>query len=1061
MKHKFTLVLLSLLLGLQCMVAQQIKVTGVVINEDDEEPIIGASIIVKGTTIGTVTDLDGAFSLDADKKAHLQVSYVGMKTQEVAVQPKLRITLAADAQNIDEIVVVAYGTTKKSSFTGSAATVSSQSIEKRALTNVVGALEGTTSGVQVTSSSGQPGSSPDIRIRGFGSVNSSNKPLYVVDGSIYNGEVGDINPADIESMTVLKDAASTSLYGSSAGNGVILITTKKAKGDGSHSVNLSISQGFSNRAIKEYDRVGTMDYYPLQWEMLKNQYQFNSKYSPEKAAATASEKIFSQLKYNPFKGIDNAQIVGTDGRLNPAANTLLWGDDLDWEDAAYRTGIRSEYNLSYSSKTEKSDTYASLGYLNEHGYMIKTDMERFSGRVNYNIYPVKWLKTGLNLSGTRNKSNVTNAGSDNSSGYGNMVRFVRGMAPIYPIYQHDPVTGDYLNEKGEKAMSINDRVYDYAGPRISNTGRHTIAEAEWNDRLNERDALNARTYLDLNIYDGLKVSANVSLESTNLRKKVYENTKVGDGSPAGRMNITSSRSTTYTFNQLITYNKDFGQHSIDALLGHENYSYTYQYMYGMRQEQSIIGLQEFGNFVSINALSSYTNNYKKEGYFLRANYDYKDTYYASVSYRHDGTSRFHNANRWGDFWSFGASWRIDQEKFMDNLNWVNSLKLRASYGETGNDGVLDDDGYQNYYAYQTLYDNGMNNKFEPGIFFKLFGNPELKWETQVSTDVAIEFGLFDKLTGSVEYFSKNSKDLLFSVPTPTSTGVQSIWKNLGKVVNDGVEINLDYQVYKNKDWRVNVGANATFIRNEVKSMPEGQKEIIDGNKKISEGHSMYDFWMKQYYGVNPDNGAALYLFDDGQTGGIANQTWSDKDCLEKDGQKLTTNQSKAKYDYSGSAIPTVFGGFNIGAKYKDFELSTVFSYALGGKIYNSSYAVLMNNVYGYAMHTDVFNAWKQEGDITDVPRLDQSQKSNFDAASTRFLTSSDYLSLRSVTFAYNLPKSILQPIGMKSARISASGENLFQINTMQGLNCLANYSGTTYNEYQPARSITFTLNVAF
>lgn len=1061
MKHKLTLVLLSFLLGMQCMVAQQIKVTGIVINEDDGEPVIGASIIVKGTTTGTVTDLDGAFTLEADKKANLQVSYVGMKTLEVAVQPKMRILLSADAQNIDEVVVVAYGTAKKSSFTGSAAALGSQTIEKRALSNVAAALEGNASGVQVTSSSGQPGASPDIRIRGFGSVNSSNKPLYVVDGAIYNGEIGDINPTDIESLTVLKDAASTSLYGSSAGNGVILITTKRAKGEGSHNVNLNISQGFSNRAIKEYDRVNTWDYYPLQWQMLKNGYQYNSKYTPEKAASTASEKIFDKLKYNPFKDIANNQIVGTDGRLNPNATTLLWGDDLDWENAAYRTGYRSEYNLSYSTKTDKSDAYASLGYLNEHGYMIKTDLERFSGRVNFNIYPVKWLKTGLNLSGTRTKSNVSTSTADDSSSYGNMVRFVRGMAPIYPIYKHDPITGAYLNEKKEATTDPNNYVYDYDGARLSNTGRHTIAEAEWNDRLRERDAINGRTYLDLNVYDGLKLSTNVSLETTNYRQKVYENTKVGDGSPAGRMNITSSRSTTVTFNQLITYTKDFGKHSVDALLGHENYSYTYQYSYGMRQEEIIGGLAEFNNFVKINTLDSYTNTYKKEGYFLRGNYDFDDKYYASVSFRRDGTSRFHKDNRWGNFWSFGASWRIDQENFMESAKWVNSLKLRASYGETGNDGVLDDDGYQNYYAYQTLYSNGINNKNEGGVFFYAFGNPSLKWETQVSTDVAVEFGLFDKLTGTVEYFSKNSKDLLFSVPTPTSAGVQSIWKNLGKVVNSGVEVNLDYQLFKNKDWKVNVGANATFLKNKVTAMPDGQLEIIKTTKKISEGHSIYDFWLKQYYGVDSSNGNALYVFDDGQTDGKPNQSWDDKTCFEKDGVKVTSDQSKAKYDYSGDAIPTMFGGFNLGVKYKDFELSTVFSYSLGGKIYNGSYASLMENVYGYAMHTDVFNAWKNEGDITNVPRLDQSQTSNYDATSSRFLMSSDYLSLRSLTISYNLPKSILAPISMKSARISASGENLFQINAMKGMNSLANYTGTTYNEYMPSRTITFTLNVSF
>ena len=267
-------------------------------------------------------------------------------------------------------------------------------------------------------------------------MNASNTPLYVVDGTIYNGSIGDINPADIESMTILKDAASTSLYGSSAGNGVILITTKKGKGSGGTGVNLTINQGWSNRAYSDYAKVGIREYYPLQWQMLKNSYISSGKTAAE-AASLASAEIGSTLKYNPFTGIADNEIVGTDGLLNPAANSLKWGDDLDWEDAAFKTGYRQEYNLSYNTKTDKSDTYASIGYLNDNGYMLKTDFERYSGRLNYNIYPVKWFKTGLNVGVTRTLSNYSTSDSGSSSSYSNLTRYIRTMAPIYPVHKHD------------------------------------------------------------------------------------------------------------------------------------------------------------------------------------------------------------------------------------------------------------------------------------------------------------------------------------------------------------------------------------------------------------------------------------------------------------------------------------------------------------------------------------------------------------------------------------------------------------------------------------------------
>lgn len=1072
MKKKLQVLLAILCLSVGMVTAQVSKVTGKVISEEDNEPVIGASVLVKGTTIGTITDAGGRYmitNVPAGSKT-LVISYVGMESQEVSIKEGEQvIVLKSDAELIDEVVVVAYGTQKKSSFTGAASTVGTQTIEKRALTNVTAALEGNASGVQVTAATGQPGESASIRIRGFGSVNASNTPLYVVDGTIYNGSIGDINPADIESMTILKDAASTSLYGSSAGNGVILITTKKGKGSSGTGVNLTINQGWSNRAYSDYAKVGIREYYPLQWQMLKNSYISSGKTAAE-AASLASAEIGSTLKYNPFTGIADNEIVGTDGLLNPAANSLKWGDDLDWEDAAFKTGYRQEYNLSYNTKTDKSDTYASIGYLNDNGYMLKTDFERYSGRLNYNIYPVKWFKTGLNVGVTRTLSNYSTSDSGSSSSYSNLTRYIRTMAPIYPVHKHDLQTGAYLDAKGEPTTNPDEYVYDYEGTRLSNNGRDAIAETEFNTRELVRMNQTGHTYLTITPLENLDLTANYSINNIDYRRKVYENPNVGDGTAGpGRLNQTSTRSLTQTFNQLITYNRSFGDHNFDVLLGHENYSYKYEYLYAMKTQETVGGIYEFGNFVNISSLSSYTDTYKKEGYFGRINYDYANKYYVSGSYRHDGSSRFGKDNRWGDFWSFGASWRISEEAFMKDVKWVNNLKLRASYGETGNDAILDADNDPDYYPYQTLYGLGYKNGSEAGAYFTVIANPDLKWETQVSKDIAIEFGLFNRLSGTIEYFSKDSKDLLFDVSQPTSVGVPSIIQNIGKVTNSGVEIDLSYNVFKNKDWNVAVGANATFIKNKITNLPATMKEngYISGSKKWMEGKSIYEFWLRQWYGVNPENGDGLYLLDtDAYNKADGTLTEAvEKTIVEKDGKQLTNSYSYAKYDFSNRSIPKVYGGFNLNVGYKNFDLSATFSYQLGGKMLDTNYATMMSMTeFGYAVSPDLLNAWQKPGDITDVPRLDNNTNHTTSVGqsySTRWLTSSNALNLRSVTIGYEVPKSLLGKIMLKSARLNLTAENLFMLKARQGLNPMANYTGVTYNEYMPSRNFTIGLNVSF
>lgn len=617
-------------------------------------------------------------------------------------------------------------------------------------------------------------------------------------------------------------------------------------------------------------------------------------------------------------------------------------------------------------------------------------------------------------------------------------------------------------------------VFDYDGERLSSTGRHAIAETLWNNREFRRNNTMGRTYVTITPIEGLNLTANYGLDISEYRRSLYENPLVGDGvSGAGRLNLLSTRSTTQTFNQLISYAKSFGVHAFDVLLGHENYKYEYNSQSAMKVGETFSGIREFPNFATISSASSYTDNYRKESYFGRLNYDYDDRYYASFSFRRDASSRFAPDNRWGTFKALGVSWRISQEDFLKGLTWLDDLKIKASVGESGNDFIgtyRSLSPVADYYPYQSRYDLNVNNGSEAGIFFSSLSNPNIKWETQVSKDAGIEFAIFNrKLTGGIELFEKSSRDLLFSVSKAISTGVGSMMQNIGKVRNRGVEIDLNYQVLKNKDWSVALGTNATFVKNKLIELPEENRAsgIISGYAKLMEGRSIYEFWLRQWYGVDPNTGNGLYYLDTDAYNATNNTLTSAVQntlVTGPNGEQLTNSYQYAKLDFSGSAIPKVTGGFHVNVSYRDFDFTALFSYSLGSKIYDLTYANLMSmSNYGSAMHTDVQGAWRQVGDITDVPRLDASatHSTNVDYASTRWLVSGDYLNFRSLSIGYNVPTALLSKVQLKRAKVNLTAENLGLLKARQGLNPMANYSGVSYNEYMPVRTITLGLNLSF
>ena len=1073
----------------------QTKVTGTVVTFEDNEPIIGATIQVVGeTNIGTITDYDGKFVLDvpAGRKT-LRITYVGMEPLDVAVSAKpLRIQLRSDANNLDEVVVVAYGTQKKTSLTGAIQEVKSEEILLRPTSSVASALEGTVTGVQVNSTYGVPGEDPSIRIRGIGTVNGSSSPLYILDGVPYGGNISDLNPQDIESMSVLKDAASAALYGNRASNGVILITTKKGK-QGKLNVTLDIKQGTYSRGIPEYDRLGTNQWMEAQWLNMKNN-RMAAGDDAATAATYASENLIADRLYlNIYNKADNA-LFTSDGKLVSDAKMLgTYGEDLDWYDQAIHNGHREEYNLNANGATEKTDYLFSVGYLNENGYLKTSGFDRISGRAAVNVQPKKWFKTGFNVNATHQTFDSRYGTS--SSGYTNPFMYCRNIAPIYPVHLHDVNTGNYILD------AFGNKQYD-GGSYIDENGQVVITRNQYQDRhllweneLNQdktiRNTMNAIAYADFYLPYNFTLTLKGNLNTRTNSENSYDSAVIGDGKGnSGRGKRVDYRYKNYAFQQQLHWSHEYGVHSVDALIAHENYSYTYNYLYGYKTQEVVPNMNNLINFTSITSLEDYNDTYHTESYLGRVRYGYDNRYNVEASFRRDGSSRFQKEARWGNFWSIGGNWVISNERFIKQHDWINYLKLRADYGEVGNDAG------SGYYGYMALYELEQNAN-KGALYNVQLPNYDLKWETGQSWGVGIDGRLFNRLNFSIEYFDKRNKDLLFDVYNPLSAGATSsssaesvITKNLGTISNKGVEISADMDVFKNKDWKINVGAEITFLKNEVVKLPEQNKDgIIDGTKKIVEGKSRYEFFTYTWEGINTANGFSLYKFDDekyffktddGQTYGnteAAEITGSNLPAVVViDGVPYTYLTTYAKKEFHGSALPNAYGSFHFTVSWKGLSLYTLFTYQLGGKVMDSNYSSLMSaSGTPYSLHKDVLNGWTYDQatatdaiDRNGIPQLNNaplipgtSIEPDLNSTSSRWLTSASFLILKNINLTYDLPKSLVRKVDLEGIALTLACENLFTKTARKGMNPQQNFAGTQSNTFVTPRVFSVGLNVKF
>lgn len=1039
------------------MAMAQSRVTGTVTSSDDGLPVVGASVMVKGTTLGTITDLDGNFILTnvPSSAKTLVVSFVGMKTSEVAIKAKVNVVLDSDAQALDEVVVTAYGTSTKGSFTGSASVMKADKLEKRQVSNVSQALAGAVAGVQVLSSNGQPGVSATVRVRGVGSINAGASPLYVVDGVPFDGDLSSINSADIESMTVLKDAASTALYGARGANGIIMITTKKGS-QGKAVVNFDAKWGSNSRGIKNYNVLRSpKEYIEKEYTAIYNSAAINLGYDAVDAHLYANQNLTTNKAggsgYQVFTVPAGEMMVGMNGRLNP--NAMLGYNDGthyytpdNWEKEMFNPSLRQEYNMSVSGSSDRNSFFLSYGYLSDGGLISGSGFRRSSARFKDEYKVNNWMKVGANVNYIYSKSRYPGDQTSSSSS-GNAFGVANQIAPIYPIYVRD-AKGNIMTNQGRLVYdygTVSDAGRDRSFMSISNPAGQLIYDKD----VYSMDILNTTWYAELTPLKGLTLTARYGVNVDNTTEDVLQNAYMGQfaASEGGAYQYATR---TYGFDQQYVANYQFRlgeQNAFDLTAGYDGYQWKERRLYG--GVQKLYNPESFwiSNGVSQKNNSGSQKTYVTKGYFARVNYSYDDKYIGNVSYRRDASSRFAKGHRWGDFWSASVAWLMSKEAFMENVSWVDMLKFKASFGQQGNDNV------NNYYAWTDQYDmTGDASGFSDGtLSYK--GNKDLTWETSTSYNVGFDFALLNsRLNGTIEYFGRKSSDMLYYKPVAGSLGYTQIPMNVGSMTNSGLEIDLNYDIIRTKNISLNVNANATFSKNTINELhPDLGGQLIDGSRIYEEGQSMYRMLLPEWAGVDVETGAPMWYFTN--ESGAREKTF-DYSVAQQTDNRIATDD----------LLADVYGGFGATLTAFGFDASVQLSYQLGGQIYDNGYAALMHSGYvsyaGTNWHTDIRKAWTPENRNTDVPRLNASDRYTR-STSTRFLTSSDYLSLNNVTIGYTIPAKVVRKLGLSKLRLYVSGDNLALLSARKGLDPRQSFTAASVSTYTAIRSLSGGVSLSF
>ncbi len=994
MKRKLTLMLALLFVWTGVAWSQGVTVKGVVTSEEDGLPIVGASVLVKGTTQGTITDVDGNFMISgvkADSKT-LIVSFVGMKSKEVAIKKgELKIVMKSDAEVLDEVMVVAYGTVKKSAFTGSATVVDQDKIKSPAV-SFDKSLAGQVSGVQVMSNSGQPGSGTSFRIRGSGSLKASNEPLYVIDGVATTSTeyssiaeenesssniLSSINPNDIESITVLKDAAAAALYGSRAANGVVVITTKSGK-EGKARVNFNAQFSWSKLG-KAYDMMSSADMY----KMIYQGYRAKGE-TMEEANASAQ----GALTHNPYN-VENP--LDENGNVVDGAKLVV---DTDWQKEVFRTAPSQDYNMNVSGKNDKTNYFFSIGYTKQGGITPASDFKRYSAKANINTKVNRWFNAGLNVTFSHSIQNTTVESSAGASPLYNALSFPNAV----PVYIVDNEGNPVLDENGNKQ-------YNFTNPVSRDFNPLAIPLMDVNRSKFYR--LLASGYAEITFFNGLSFKTVFSPDYVSTDEHRYWNKEHGNGPTYnGRLDKYHHVDLMYTSTNTFNYTNVFKDvHSLNVMAGMEYWQSTYETLYA--GGRGLLGdMQELAGASGSFSPSSDTTKETLISYFGRAEYAYKDKYNFSASLRADGSSIFGADTKWGTFWSLGASWRINQEDFLKDIEWIDNLKLRLSYGTSGNKSGLARYASLGLWTTSADYLYGSNI----GVGHEQLVNALLGWEKQGMFNVGVDFSFWNRFYGSVDFFNKTSDGLLYDVPLALQNGLSSITMNAAKTSNTGFEIVLGANILRGPlVW--NMDLNASFIKDKIKDLNgENDVRMTDYQKIWSVGGSQYEFYMPTWAGVDPDNGNPLWY------------------KVNDDGTRTTTSvYSEATYERQGRSTPLAYGGFINTFSYKNFDLTIQLNYSLGGKIYDNIYAGMMHDGATTAqnMHVDALEAWTTPGQQTNVPKYAINNATNSASLSSRFLYDATNVKLKTITLSYTLPKNLgVFSKVISGAKLWVSADNL-------------------------------------
>lgn len=1050
----YALVLLYLFFGSQMVLAQEKTITGTVTTKSDGMPLPGANVIVKNTSRGVQSDFDGKFTIRATKGDVLVVSYVGMETAEVVVGDANVYDVALkEGSALDEVVVVAYGTQKREAIVGSVAVVKSEVIENQQVTSPLRALQGTVAGINLITSGGQPGNNPNLVIRGFGSFNGANGPLIVIDGAPFTGNLNTISQDQIESISVLKDASSASLYGSRAANGVVLITTKRGKRNTKTSVRVRTQYGISNPAVGIHDVVGSEDYLKLMWQALRNDNLYNQGQLPADAASNATNALIPTLGYNPYN-VTNP--IGTDGNLVSGAD-LLW--ETDWQDAVLREDVpRVNHNVNVSGGTESTNYFFSVDYLSEDGPVIKSDFERIATRVGLDSQVNDWLKLGITSGYSRSYSNNPDQTSGSTT---QAISWIYSVNGIYPIYVRDAGGNLILDDNGNRIYDLGNGNGRPVGQpvnfnRPTNQGENILGSILLGTEQRIRNNFLGSAYAEVSFLKNFTFRSTLNYENFVFDSHSFNDDEIGSASAVGGR-VTKARNVTTGLNAIQALNykttiADLHSVSVDAIYEANT---TTADTFSASATGFLPGQEELGNGTIAETFGGFRTERRIVSMLGRLAYNYDNRYFIEGSVRQDKSSQFNTDYNTGEFFSVGASWNVTNEVFMENADWLNNLKLRASYGELGNINIPGGFfptsflfGGANFGGVVISPVEGQPSNLPAGTL----PDPALQWETSINLNLGMDFTIFNgALSGTVEYFKRRSEDLIQDITATPSPGVPVVRANAGVIENSGWEVTLNSTVFNKKDFSWNVSGNFSVLKNEIIQISPFTDRQVQGTKLWAPGNSLFEFYIREWAGVNPANGDALWY----------------QDVLDAEGnvtgRTVTNDYDQAtRYETGKESLPDIQGGFNTSLRYKQFDLNALFNFSLGAYLLDTDYSGLVNNfdAIGASAHPDNFNAWSQPGDITDFPRLTTSNN-NFNSQSTRWLFKNDYLRLKSITVGYNLPQDALEDIGLTSVRVYFQGDNLLTWQSHGGIDPEQAFNGLTANRSPLQRTFTFGTLIQF